>query len=165
VRALRNAFGVLILAAAAVLTATAPLGGCSAIRPPPRQKPVARTMRVTGYCKCGECCNWRRTWLGFAVIASGQQRGQSKAVGRTASGVRAQPGTIAADTNLYPFGTVMFVEGYGFGKVEDRGGTIKGEHIDLYFTSHAEAKRWGSRTLRVWVWPPAARALPAASSR
>ncbi len=36
-------------------------------------------------------------------------------------------GTIAADTDHYPFGTRMYIPGYGWGKVEDRGGAIKGD--------------------------------------
>ncbi|XP_024533541.1 uncharacterized protein LOC9636806 [Selaginella moellendorffii] len=64
-------------------------------------------------------------------------------------------GTIAADTNYYPFGTRMFVPGYGWGKVEDRGGAIKGPaRIDLYHQSHNEAIHWGRRKLQVLVVLP-----------
>ncbi|MBX7245378.1 MAG: 3D domain-containing protein, partial [Candidatus Sumerlaeaceae bacterium] len=34
-------------------------------------------------------------------------------------------GTIAADTSYYPFGTRMYIPGYGWGVVGDRGGAIK----------------------------------------
>ena len=110
-------------------------------------------MRVTGYCSCGICCSWRRNWLGMPVVASGAHEGRPKVIGMTASGKMARPGTLAADGALYPFGVVMYVEGYGFGRVEDRGGMITGQHIDLYFKTHAEAKQWGSRMMRVYVWP------------
>ena len=64
-------------------------------------------------------------------------------------------GTIAADTNYYPFGTRMHVPGYGWGTVEDRGGAIKGpSRIDLYFSSHNEALRWGRKNLSVEVIYP-----------
>ena len=57
-----------------------------------------------------------------------------------------EDGTIAADTQYYPFGTRMYIEGYGWGRVEDRGGAIKGPNrIDLYFDSHQEALQWGRR--------------------
>ncbi|MBM9615996.1 3D domain-containing protein [Desulfobulbus rhabdoformis] len=60
-----------------------------------------------------------------------------------------EDGTIAADTKYYPFGTRMYVEGYGWGRVEDRGGAIKGPNrIDLFFDSHQEALGWG-RTKKV----------------
>ncbi|MDD2466522.1 MAG: 3D domain-containing protein [Desulfobulbus sp.] len=61
-----------------------------------------------------------------------------------------EDGTIAADTKYYPFGTRMYVEGYGWGRVEDRGGAIKGPtRIDLFFDSHEDARRWGRR--KTWV--------------
>ena len=62
------------------------------------------------------------------------------------------PGTIAADTKYYPFGTEMFVPGYGDGMVEDRGSAIKGEkRIDLYFNSHGKAREWGRQMLEVEI--------------
>jgi len=62
------------------------------------------------------------------------------------------PGTIAADTNYYPFGTEMYVPGYGDGMVEDRGSAIKGEkRLDLYFNSHGKARQWGRQTLEVEI--------------
>ncbi len=66
-----------------------------------------------------------------------------------------QDGTIAADTKYYPFGTHMYVPGYGHGIVEDRGGAIKGPNrIDLYFNSHSEALAWGRKKVRVIVEYP-----------
>jgi hypothetical protein len=63
-----------------------------------------------------------------------------------------QPGTIAADTHYYPFGTVMIIPGYGKGIVEDHGSAIKGaKRIDLYFTSHDRAQQWGRQTLPVKI--------------
>lgn len=66
-----------------------------------------------------------------------------------------EDGTIAADTKYYPFGTRMFVPGYGWGMVEDRGSAIKGPtRIDLYFHSHTEALIWGRRKVRVTIEYP-----------
>ncbi len=129
------------------------LAGCRGIRPSRDGKPIARNMQVTGYCKCGDCCSWKRTWYGRAVFTSGPNKDKPKVIGQTASGAMARPGTIAADTSRYPFGTIMYIEGYGYGRVEDRGGAIKGEHIDLYFRSHEQAREWGSQKMRVYVWP------------
>ena len=129
-------------------------GGCVGVRPPKNTVPIERTLRVTGYCKCGECCGWRRTWYGRPVYTSGPNKGKRKVIGQTASGTQAQPGTIAADTRHYPFGTIMYVPGYGYGRVEDRGGKVKGQHIDLFFRTHGQAQRWGSEKLRVKIWMP-----------
>jgi len=73
-------------------------------------------------------------------------------VGITASGAEAQRGTIAADTSIFPFDTVISIPGYGYGRVEDRGGDIKGYHIDLYFATHQQAREWGRKRLKVQVW-------------
>jgi 3D (Asp-Asp-Asp) domain-containing protein len=78
--------------------------------------------------------------------------GMPKKVGITASGVRARPGTLAADTALFPFGTKMHIPGYGYGVVQDRGGDIRGRHIDLYFRSHRAALEWGRQKVKVRVW-------------
>ena len=132
------------------------VSGCATTRfvPPRSVKPFDRTMTVTGYCKCKKCCNWKRNWLLRPVIASGSAKGQKKKVGVTACGTKAKPGTIAADTAKYPFGTIMYVRGYGYGRVEDRGGAIKGEHIDLFFKSHEKALQWGRQEMPVRVWLP-----------
>lgn len=66
-----------------------------------------------------------------------------------------EKGTIAADTKYYPFGTKMYIPGYGWGIVEDRGGAIKGPtRIDLYFKSHQEALEWGRRKVAVKIILP-----------
>ena len=125
--------------------------GCTGITPPRNARMITRRMTVTGYCACGKCCGWERTWTGRAVYSSGRNKGRPKKVGITASGVKARHGTIAADKR-YPFGTVMHVPGYGYGRVEDRGGAMKGERIDLYFRTHQEALEWGKQTKTVRVW-------------
>jgi 3D (Asp-Asp-Asp) domain-containing protein len=123
------------------------------IRPPDRP-PQTVTLETTGYCPCGKCCGWKRNWWGRPVFASGPLKGRPKEVGVTASGTKARKGTIAADTDRYPFGTIMYVPGYGYGRVEDRGGAIKGAKIDLFFKHHSEALEWGRERRQVQVWLP-----------
>ncbi len=137
----------------------AAVGGCAMLRPsrprPPRgARPRTVRMEVTAYCPCGSCCGWTRNWWGRPVYAYGPQRGQRKQVGVTASGTRARPGTLAADTRRFPFGTIMEIPGYGYGRVEDRGGAIQGNRLDVYFRSHEEALQWGRQHLEVRVWLP-----------
>ena len=127
------------------------------IRPPWGSKPKLVRMVTTGYCPCGLCCNWRRTWYGRPVLATGPQRGRTKAVGYTASGTYARSGTLAADAKFFSFGTIMYIPGYGYGRVEDRGGEIKGWHIDLFFRNHADAEAWGRRIEVIKVWYPSKR--------
>ncbi|NQT92647.1 MAG: 3D domain-containing protein [Lentisphaerae bacterium] len=137
-----------------MLCAVVLAGGCrsSRMRPPRGARPVERTMLTTGYCRCRKCCGWSRTWYGRPVYASGRLKGRRKKIGLTASGAMATRGTIAADTSRYPFGTVLHVPGYGYGRVEDRGGAIRGDHIDLFFSSHRQAKEWGRKQVTVKIW-------------
>lgn len=129
--------------------------GCASIRPPRGARRQSVVIETTGYCACGKCCGWERSWIPpfRPVFSSGPNKGKPKRVGITASGTKAKKGTIAADTRYYPFGTVMKIPGYGYGKVEDRGGAIKGPaRIDLFFKTHQQALDWGRRRVRVDAW-------------
>ena len=121
---------------------------------PHNQKPKIVNMETTGYCKCGKCCGWKRNWKRQPVIAYGPTKGHPKSVGITAVGTVADWGTIAADTTYYPFGTIMHIPGYGWGRVEDIGSAIKGQHIDLYFPTHRKALEWGRERKEVRIWKP-----------
>jgi 3D (Asp-Asp-Asp) domain-containing protein len=135
-----------------LIIAVAGIFGCRGMRPEKGARPVTRKLLTTGYCKCGKCCGWKRNWYGRAVYSYGPNKGKKKVVGQTASGTIARPGTIAADTEHYPFGTIIYIEGYGYGRVEDRGGSIDGHHIDLFFRSHKQALEWGKRTVKAQIW-------------
>jgi hypothetical protein len=64
----------------------------------------------------------------------------------------ARAGTIAADTDYYAFGTRMYVPGYGYGKVEDRGSAIRGpKRLDIFIDSHDDALEFGRQKLDVRV--------------
>jgi 3D (Asp-Asp-Asp) domain-containing protein len=61
----------------------------------------------------------------------------------------------AADKRLLAFGSLVSVDGYHQGKpvpVLDRGGAIKGHHIDLLMPTDAMARKWGKRTMTVTIW-------------
>lgn len=78
-----------------------------------------------------------------------------KVVGAPFGAARRRYGTIAADTDYYPFGTEMYVPGYGWGVVKDRGGAIKGpERLDVYFNSHRRTEEWGRQRLTVEIRRP-----------
>ncbi len=94
----------------------------------------AVTYLVTAYCACERCCGrWARNSPGI-----------------TATGVRAVEGiTVAADWSLLPPGTVIEIEGRGWRIVQDSGRAIRGRRIDIFFTSHADALRFGVQKLKV----------------
>ena len=104
---------------------------------------------VTGYCNCGECCGWEYDKDGNAVYNYAHLKGRLKIIGQTSSGKMAKRGTVAADPRVFKIGTKLYIPGYGEGVVEDIGGAIKGRHIDLWFSTHQEAKRWGKRYLKI----------------
>jgi len=95
-------------------------------------------MEVTAYCGCKKCCG-------------------SHAQGLTASGkpISYNDGHfVAADKKLFKFGAKLQVPGYADGQpveVIDRGGAIKGSHIDVFFPTHEQARQWGRRWIAVTV--------------
>ncbi|MEJ5259658.1 MAG: 3D domain-containing protein [Anaerohalosphaeraceae bacterium] len=102
----------------------------------PKEKWRVVRMRVTGYCPCAKCCG-------------------RYADGITASNHRIRPGDVfvAADKR-YSFGTEMIIPGYNGNRpvqVKDRGRLIKGNRLDVFFASHEQAQKWGSKTLNVLV--------------
>ena len=73
---------------------------------------------ITGYCPCSACCG--------------------KSTGITASGTQATEGrTIAAPSN-FAFGTKLIIDGQVY-TVEDRGGAVNGNHIDMFYNDHYTA--------------------------
>ena len=56
---------------------------------------------------------------------------------------------MAAPSN-FAFGTKLSINGKEY-VVEDRGGAINGNRIDIYVSSHSAALRWGVKYLPVEV--------------
>lgn len=75
--------------------------------------------------------------------------------GITYSGVKVKRdlySTIAADLSVFPIGTILFIPGYGFGVVADKGDAIKGDRLDLYYETVQDVYRqWGKKKLDVYV--------------
>ena len=89
-----------------------------------------RIFKITAYCPCAKCCG--------------------KQTGITASGTRATAGRTIAASSQFSFGTKLLINGNVY-IVEDRGGAIKGNKIDIYMNTHAEALAWGVKYLPVQV--------------
>ena len=73
--------------------------------------------------------------------------------GITATGVKAAPGTIAADWTRYPPGTRLEVPGYGRGVVADRGGGIHNNRLDVWVRDEMTARKFGRQRLKVRILP------------
>lgn len=69
----------------------------------------------------------------------------------TASGIYPHKGTVAVDPRVIPMGTKLYIEGYGYATALDVGSAIKGNKIDLFFETKAQALRWGRRPVKVYI--------------
>ena len=72
--------------------------------------------------------------------------------GRTASGLPVGKGVVAVDPKLIPLLTRLEVPGYGEAVAADVGVAIKGKIIDLWMPSHADARKWGRRTVTITIY-------------
>ena len=95
------------------------------------------SVNVTAYCPCIICCG--------------------KTNGITASGTHAQQyRTVAAWSGL-PFGTKVYFPALagnsnkGIFIVEDRGGAISSNRIDIFFATHSQALAFGRRNMEMYV--------------
>lgn len=72
--------------------------------------------------------------------------------GICADGEKAQEGrTIAADPSI-PIGTQIYISALGRTyTVDDRGGAISGDKLDLFMESRKDALRFGVQELEVWI--------------
>ena len=76
---------------------------------------------------------------------------------KTAMGTRARVGAVAVDPKVIPLGSKLYIESmdgfasYGYATAEDTGGAIKGNRIDLFYNSNAEANMFGRRNVKVYV--------------
>lgn len=108
-----------------------PMGQTLVVMLPPNEPQDTQETRtcvftVTAYCPCEKCCG-------------------AYANGYTATGAKATQGvTVAADPDVLPMGTEIELDGHTY-TVQDTGGAIDGNRLDLYFDSHEDALQWGVR--------------------
>lgn len=122
------ALGALGMAAAAAPNEPEPMELPAVVLPRNTPQEAAQTREgvftITAYCPCEKCCG-------------------AYANGYTATGEKATQGvTIAADPDVLPMGTEIELDGHTY-TVQDTGGAIAGNRLDLYFDSHEDALRWG----------------------
>lgn len=89
------------------------------------------TFKTTGYCPCSRCSEgWgRHTCTG--AMASARH-------------------TIAVDPNVIPYGTQVMINGVVY-TAEDRGGGVRGNHIDIFFDNHSETLQHGTQNAEVFL--------------
>ncbi len=100
--------------------------------------PTVRVMNTSAYCPCVECCG--------------------KDDGITATGTKAIEWYTVAAGERYQFGTVVYIPSLndkpngGWFVVEDRGGAISSDKLDIYFDSHLAAKEYGRRNQECYIF-------------
>lgn len=98
------------------------------------------TYRITAYCSCEKCCG---EWA----------NNRTDGIVKGAAGVELTPGISVACS--LPFGTKLYIEGYGEVVVQDRIAEWVTEKyddkvIDVYFNDHSEALEFGVKNLSVY---------------
>jgi 3D (Asp-Asp-Asp) domain-containing protein len=74
--------------------------------------------------------------------------------GITRGGVQAAPGIVAADLNVIPLGSMIYVDSPSMGgiyQVLDAGKLVKGKVIDIFIPSYERCKEFGRRMVKVKV--------------
>ena len=85
---------------------------------------------ISHYCPCSICCGWSN--------------------GPTASGVMPEVGVTIAASSEFEFGTKLKI-GDQIYTVQDRGGVIKGNRIDVFCATHQQALNKGLYTTDVYL--------------
>lgn len=100
--------------------------------------PKVVNLNASAYCSCAICCG--------------------KTNGITSSGSKASEWYTLAAGSGYPLGTVIYIPAFankpngGWFVVEDRGGAISNNKIDVYMGSHSAALQFGRKTLECYVY-------------
>lgn len=87
--------------------------------------------RLTAYCPCKICSEgWGRS---------------------TSLGVKARSKhTVAADKKLLKLGTWIIINDQLY-RVEDTGGAVRGKVIDIFFDTHSETTKFGTKNANVYL--------------
>lgn len=80
-----------------------------------------------------------------AYTASADECGKSDGI--TASGKKVKENETIACPREFPFGTRLHIDGFGTYVCQDRGGAIKGNRVDIYMKTKAEAFAFGRQRL------------------
>jgi len=76
--------------------------------------------------------------------------------GLTATGYITEPGVVAVDPSVVPYGTRMFIQTpdgswvYGVAVARDCGGAVKGYIVDLWYADYNTCVQWGRRPVNVY---------------
>lgn len=69
----------------------------------------------------------------------------------TGINLKQHPSCVAVDPSVIPLGSIIWVSGYGVSVAGDTGTAVKGNVIDLHFSTVAQSMAWGRRTVTVKI--------------
>lgn len=99
--------------------------------------------KLTAYCSCSLCCG---KWANNRPV---DENGNEIVYG--AIGERLKEGySIAVDPTVIAYRTEVIINGHTY-KAQDCGGAIKGNRIDVYFSSHEDALDFGVQYNEVFI--------------
>lgn len=100
----------------------------------------------------GKVVKYEKVIKGTTTGYSPDEKGDS-GVGST--GVRVHYGHCAVNPRVIPYGTLLYIPGYGYAKAVDTGGAMLRRRnpvlLDLRFNNRKEANTWGRRVKDVFV--------------
>lgn len=100
--------------------------------------PIVKSFNTSAYCSCSKCCG--------------------KSTGITSSGEKASSWYTLAAGKGYPIGTIIYIPALqnkpngGWFVVQDRGGAISNNKLDVFVSSHSQALQFGRKTLEAYVY-------------
>ncbi len=100
--------------------------------------PTVKNFNTSAYCACVKCCG--------------------KTNGITSSGVKASSWCTLAAGKAYPVGTIIYIPSLsnkpngGWFIVQDRGGAISNNKLDIYMGTHSQALQFGRKNLECYVY-------------
>ncbi len=71
----------------------------------------------------------------------------------TASGLKAGVGRVGVNPNIIPYGTKLYITGYGYAVAADTGWGVNGggRLVDVFFNTENECVQWGLKNVTVYV--------------
>ncbi len=102
----------------------------------------------------GSSMNFSRAFFSRASAYWAGSCGKSKSnpgYGWTSMGVKVKKGIVAVDPHYIPYGTWLYIEGYGIALAADTGGDMRGNRIDLGFDNDFQCRSFGRRTVKVYI--------------
>ena len=89
------------------------------------------SFKTTAYCPCRACSEGWGRHTSTGTVASFNH-------------------TVAVDPRVIPYGSKLLINGVVY-TAEDKGGAVRGNHIDIFFDTHGETRVYGTQSADVYL--------------